>query len=131
MNTPTRAAAHRWLDAHVGQDLSTRQTAASGMVWEPGVRTLSKRGKVTWTLDGSEVRLTASHVVLDITDDLLLLEWQDDDGVRIHVTAYRPVPQPGIDYEVAVCCVCGEIEHSPSQLAECIDSAIGPRDDDR
>lgn len=96
----TKAEAYRWLDHHVGDDITTRQRYPDGRCWEPGVRTLGKRGQRAWTLDGSEVRLSSTHVVLDVTDDLLLLEWQDEDGTQIHVTAYRVV-WPEVDDEDA------------------------------
>lgn len=91
--TPTKAAAYRWLDERVGSTLTTCQRRPDGMTWEPGERQLAKTGKLTWALDGSEVRLGATHVVLEVSDDLLLLEWLDEDGVQIHVTAYRPVEE--------------------------------------
>lgn len=33
---------------------------------------------------------------------------------------------PGVDYEVACCDNCGKIEHSAAELAECMDSMLGP-----
>lgn len=87
----TKANAYRWLTAHVGQELTTRQRRPDGMVWEPGERTLTQTGTRTWALDGSEVRITKGHVVLEVSDGLLMLEWLDEDGTQIHVTAYRPV----------------------------------------
>lgn len=31
-----------------------------------------------------------------------------------------------VDYEVATCDVCGLVEHTPEELRDCIDSALGP-----
>ena len=36
---------------------------------------------------------------------------------------------PGTDYEVATCCVCGQVEHTPEELADCIESATAPPDE--
>ena len=87
----TKANAYRWLTAHVGQELTTWQRRPDGMEWRPGERTLSQTGARTWALDGSEVRITKTHVVLDVSDERLMLEWLDEDGTQIHVTSYRPV----------------------------------------
>lgn len=86
----TKAAAKRWLDSHVGQEIDTRQVKPTGITWEPGSRTLAKTGS-KWTLDGSRVEVTANHVVIALTESSLSLEWQDSDGVRIHVTTYTVV----------------------------------------
>lgn len=86
----SRAAATRWLADRVGQQVSTKQVIASnGRTWEPGVRTIARRGKVTFTLDGSEVRITSSHVPLSITSTALVVEWRDERGSLIHTTTYE------------------------------------------
>jgi len=86
----TKAAAKRWLASNVGCQVDTVQVRPSGMTWEPGPRTLDCAGNV-FTLDGSRVSLTTSHVVLDVSPERLRVEWLDDDGVRIHVTTYTVV----------------------------------------
>lgn len=83
----SKAAAMRWLGARVGGEINTVQVRPSGITWEPGVRTLTREGNA-FLLDGSRVSLTANHVVTDIDDRRLVMEWQDEDGVRIHSTTY-------------------------------------------
>lgn len=38
----------------------------------------------------------------------------------------EPLPVAGVDYDVSVCANCGEDEHTPAQLAACIESMVGP-----
>ena len=89
--TETRAAALRWFGARVGQELETVQRRPDGMTWEPGARTLTREGNI-FRLDGSRVEVTGNHVVHDVTGDRLTIEWLDSDGVQIHYTTYRDIP---------------------------------------
>lgn len=52
---------------------------------------------------------------------------QDGDDLQVFATAHNDRLIPGVDYEVATCCNCGKVEHTPEELAACIDSAVGPR----
>jgi hypothetical protein len=84
---PSKASARRWLDERVGQDIDTVQVKPSGLTWEPGARTLTRQGN-TFLLDGSQCSITSNHVVTECDDSRLVVEWQDEDGVRIHSTIY-------------------------------------------
>jgi hypothetical protein len=86
----TKADARRWLTARSGRELDTAQVRPDGMEWRPGPRTLTADGNQA-ELDGSQVRLTADHVVLEC-GDRLIVEWLDSDGVTIHWTTYTDVP---------------------------------------
>lgn len=88
----TKAGALRWLADRVGVEVDTVQVRPSGITWEPGLRTVARAGAHAFTLDGSHVRLSPAHVVLEVTEHRVRIEWQDDDGVRIHVTEYRDPP---------------------------------------
>lgn len=91
MTRPTVSAALRWLVDHVGSTIDTTQTRPTGQTpWRPGPRTLGRVGN-GFQLDGSRVSFTRTHAVLEVTDDRLVLEWQDEDGVTIHVTEYAVV----------------------------------------
>lgn len=84
----TKAAAKRWLADKVGTSIDTVQTRPDGSAsWRPGVRTLTREGNA-FLLDGSRVSITTNDVVLEVTENSLKLEWQDEDGVTIHVTEY-------------------------------------------
>lgn len=43
---------------------------------------------------------------------------------------FWPTPIAGVDYDPAVCDACGKDEHTDAELAECIDSMLGPRRDE-
>lgn len=86
----TKAAARRWFEARSGEEVDTVQWGPSGITWEPGPRTVAVEGR-TIRLDDSRVEFTRNHVVLDVADDRVRIEWQDDDGTTIHVTTYRDV----------------------------------------
>lgn len=45
---------------------------------------------------------------------------------RCFDASYTPDLIPGVDYEPAVCDVCGHDVHTPAELADCIDSALAP-----
>lgn len=92
METNSKAAALRWLAARVGQEIDTVRVRPDGMKWEPGRRTLTRRGRNVFELDGSAVRIEAGHVVLKVSDELLRLEWQDDEGTQLSVTTYSDPP---------------------------------------
>jgi hypothetical protein len=38
----------------------------------------------------------------------------------------QPQLIPGVDYDPAVCMACGQDEHTPEQLADCIASVLAP-----
>lgn len=84
----SRAAAMRWFAQRVGQEVHTLQVHPSGRTWVPGPRTVEPYGKVGFVLNDSHVRFTKGHEVHEVTDDRVVVEWQDEDGVRIHVTTY-------------------------------------------
>lgn len=85
------AAAKRWLDQHIGEQLETVKIDVSGMRWEPGARTLAKKGATRYTLDGSTMALHKGIDVLSVDDDRIVLEWLDEDGVTISTFTYSLV----------------------------------------
>jgi hypothetical protein len=89
---PSKAAALRFLDSHIGRVFETVQTAPGGRRWEPGPRTLARKGADTFTLDESTVRLSPHHTVTALTDTSVTVEWRDGDGALIHTTTYMVVP---------------------------------------
>ena len=90
----TKAEAKRWLDAHVGESIDTCQVAADRLyMWTPGPRILTATSKSTWSLNGSEVRLTVNHHVIEVTDQALTIEWRDEDEHLIHTTTYSVTPE--------------------------------------
>ena len=90
--TNTTAAAHRWLDAHLGATISTIQTDLDAKTtWMPQDRTLSKQFNTSWLLDGSTVRITREHTVVEVTDTKLVLDWHDEQHRLIHRTTYLVV----------------------------------------
>lgn len=62
------AAARRWLDQHIGEQLETVKIDVSGMRWEPGARTLAKKGATRYTLDGSTMALNSGIHIVEIDD---------------------------------------------------------------
>lgn len=92
MNTATKAAALRWFAERVGREVTTVQVRPDGMTWEPGARTVQRKGADSFRLDDSTMRITADHNVLDVTDSMVRIEWVDEDGVTINVTTYRDLP---------------------------------------
>ena len=88
----TVAAAHRWLDAHLGATIATVQSDQDERTtWSPQDRTLSKQFTTSWLLDGSTVRITREHTVVAVTDTALVLDWHDERGRLIHRTTYTVV----------------------------------------
>lgn len=83
----TKAAFQRWFAEREGREVDTVQVKPSGITWEPGLRTVARKGNVI-RLDGSRVELSRTHVVIEVSDSRAVVEWQDEDGVRIHVTTY-------------------------------------------
>jgi hypothetical protein len=88
VSTPSKAAANRWLAGHVGATIDTVQVRPDGSTgWKPGPRTLAGTGN-RFELNGSRVNIDRSTVVIEVTGDTLVLEWQDGDGATIHTTTY-------------------------------------------
>lgn len=92
MRTATKAGALRWFAARVGREVDTVQVRPDGMDWRPGLRTVERAGAGAFSLDGSRMEISRSHVVLDVSDGRVRLEWLDRDGVTIHVTTYSDPP---------------------------------------
>lgn len=85
----THADARRWLESHERHQVETVQTDGRGhILFQPGPRVLSRATKLTWKLDGSEVRITPAHEVAHVSANMLVLFWKDEDGMLIHTTAY-------------------------------------------
>ena len=87
MTAPSKAAAARWLDDHVGQTIYTVQVRGGQVKWVPGPRTLSKAAKARWMLDQSSVTL-GGHVATEMSDTDLVLDWRDSAGKTVHTTVY-------------------------------------------
>ena len=89
----TKANAQRWFAAHVGDRIVTEQYDANDrLLWAPGPRKLTKgRTFTSWSLDGSEVRITHQHTVVYCANDGVSLEWRDEAGTLIHRTDYAVV----------------------------------------
>jgi len=85
---PSKAAARRWFETRHGRDVETTQVRPSGITWEPGARTVCIVGSKI-RLDESLVQFTGTHVVLEVSDDRVRVEWQDADGITIHTTTYE------------------------------------------
>jgi predicted oxidoreductase len=84
----SKAAARRWFEARDGQTVTTLQVRPSGITWDPGPRVVEMFGRKI-RLDGSTVQFGPDHVVLEVTESSVRVEWQDDDGTAIHTTTYR------------------------------------------
>ncbi len=115
-----KAAAMRWLAAHVGNEIATKQIHPDGIVWEKDNRTLSRAGDV-FRLDGSRVEITSNHVVHE-ADDRLRIEWLDSDGVTISWTTYTPVVESDDDSDDD-----GAAEDSVATVTLSIENTYGGR----
>lgn len=123
---PTRAEAARWLDAHLGCTIETIQTSPDHGTWMPLDRTLSKRSKAAWLLDGSTVVLSPTHTVSALSDEILTLQWHDEAGALIHTTTYRVVnATPTIPVIVAYQCTECDAVHCTFDAAAACHHGIG------
>ena len=91
--TPSRAAATRWLNEHLGASIQTTQYTDGRVTWQPPVRTLCATGRTTWSMvysDGraSTLRLGTEHTIDWLADQGLALTWRGEDGNPIHTTTY-------------------------------------------
>jgi hypothetical protein len=87
MSTLSVAAARRWFADRNGCEIDTVQRRPSGFSWVPGPRTLRVDGKRI-ELDEACVSLGRNHVILSITHEAVVVEWQDEDGVQLAMTTY-------------------------------------------
>lgn len=96
----SKAAAIRFLSEHIGCVFHTRQVRPDGPVWEPGLRTLSRKGTQSFRLDESTVEFTPAHRVTQVTDTSVTVDFTTDTGadtdaggVRVvHTTTYTLAP---------------------------------------
>lgn len=83
----SKAAAVRWFESHVGEELTTVQTNPHRGSWVPGPRVLSRKGKVIFALNDSRVNISEYNSA-EVVDDKCILVWFDRDGGLIHTTVY-------------------------------------------
>lgn len=88
----SKAEAIRVLAANIGRTFDTNQERHNGASWQPGARTLTRKGARTFRLGQSTVDFTSpEHTVTSVTATSVTVEFRDgtDEGAAmIHRTTY-------------------------------------------